>query len=103
MNALLQHMEREGYVVLEPKSHVFLTAVGDVNDDGTLTKTGGNDATALVQPTHALLTFDGKNKAEEHKALLLKARRAFILAPIFNSIVSGVVGFALGYVFHLFI
>lgn len=102
LRSLLLLMEQDDFVILEPKSNISFELVGDVDSYGTLSSIDNGENTPIVEASHVQLALKGKDKAEEHRALLIKSRREFIGKPLYNSLVSGIIGFILGYLVKMF-
>lgn len=101
LDTIIQEMAENNWLELSPKSDFSFTTVASLNDDGLLTEHSGNEPKALVQPTHVSLTLKGKDKALEQHALILQARKELVMRPVINTLISGIVGFVLGYLVHL--
>ncbi|MES9162126.1 hypothetical protein ABEP64_12315, partial [Cutibacterium acnes] len=69
-------------------------------DEGIYEESKNKKSSTLIFATHVSLTLKGKDNAEEQHALLLKARKELIAQPLVNSLISGIIGFILGYFFH---
>lgn len=100
LHSIMQQMEKNNFVELSPKSPFTLETVGTIDADEIFKESENKKVSSLISVTHVSLTLKGKDNAEEQHALLLKARRELIAQPLVNSLVSGIVGFILGYFFH---
>lgn len=101
LNTIIQEMAKNNWIELAPTSNLTLTTVGSINDDASVIRVTNNDSVSVIQPTHVSLTLIGKDKALEQNALILQARKELILKPIINTLISGIIGFVLGYLIHL--
>lgn len=99
LQSILHQMEESNFVELSPKSSFTFETVGTI-DEGIYEESKNKKSSTLIFATHVSLTLKGKDNAEEQHALLLKARKELIAQPLVNSLISGIIGFILGYFFH---